>query len=1595
MRKLFPLLLVMIFATAINAQNYNAGIPRFGSFDTDGFDTINNQNLNVNFTIPIMNSPGRGLNLNLGLSYNSSIWSKVGSAWTPDPTWGWTTSSPIGKIVFTYTTGTCQVCVFINHCQNYTTYQYGPYSYVEPNGTAHSFPVQWNHVPQPCYPYGDSGTKIGYASDGSGFYLDASTGTAPVVYTPSGSKITTSSMIDTNGNTLSSTYVSSTETDWSDSVGRTGLRIVTNTLNSNIGYDALDLLGQISETGLGRSTVNIKTNFACPGIVEYTGSAILVTQITLPVSQTSYTITYEPTPGASGYYTGRVQRITLPTGGYYEFDYSGPNDAVNCQDGTAVNVKRVMSDGTNTSAWQFTRTLVDSTHWKTIVTAPQMPYDTVGNDSVHIFTNGQETSQQTYQGSSSSGTLLRTANTTWNGLTPATKTAILDDGQTQSEVETSYDTYGNLLSLKEHDWGTGAPGPVLRTTSFSYLPPPSGTNLVNRLTQKTIKDASGTVKFRQDIAYDSTPITICPTGVPGHNDGYGCSATGRGNPTSVTNYTNAAAPSGAITKNFTYDSFGNVVQADVDCCQQKKWNFSAATQYSLPDSEVSGPAGNQITTSFTYNQYRSWLSTMTDPNGLVTTYYRDGLDRPTATVRPDGVSISGSYTDGVGSSGTGTIPIQGSDSRKTTAKLDNFGRTIKTTTADKNATAYSISETQYDPLGRAYFSYNPHNSTRQYKVEQDFDALGRNTKTILQDGSLITTSYVKNTVTTTDPAGSQRKLQYDGFGRLVAVFEPDVANSNQLTQQTSYAYSVLDAVTTVTQGVQTRTKQYDDIGRVTSMTTSEAGTVSYQYNNFGLVTQKTDARNVQTNYSYDSRNRLTGLSYTIPNGSGVAAMPNVCQLSGETQPSHNVCFYYDEGGSAANAFGRLTHIQDATGTESYTFDPKLPRTTQVQKVLGGATYTIKYGYNFAGELTSITYPSNRVVQQTFDGIGRASLLADGSSGNHFQDSFTYDPAFHATAFNYGNGVAASLAYSADRMQLQTLTYAKSGSSLFGLTYAYGTSGSNNGQIAGITDSVDAGRTGTYLYDALGRLTQAYTAGSAKYPKWDLKFAYDRYGNRLSQTVQSDTSPNLQPPPPGNSLSFANPGGAQTNRQDNMCFDASGNLLTETPANPCPPSAPMYTYDGENRLVDYVSALPTYVYDGNGLRVKKCLPNCTSPTSSTIYIFSGSRVIAEYDNGAAVGSPSREYIHSRSGLLAKIDSSGTKYYHQDHLSNRLITDSNGNALAQLGHYPFGESWYNTANDKLVFTTYERDSESSNDYALARYNINRYGRFNSPDSLGGSLANPQSSNRYTYSLNGPTNLIDPSGHFVSFSSGGGGTGGLFGSDGSGGGFDCVSDGIDVPCWLASMEIESGAGVQCPNNACTTWTFTDVYVNGQIVASYSQLSQFRAFWSGAQYYPISGPGSINYSEDQAGAAAGEFFLPYSKATHREFSGSLTQDAEGFFSYDLEAVSQVCQATKDCIFSFDLDPNAVASWHTHPFQGNIVQFLGDRTFQSSVPRYITTGIGSDMGTFRTTPWDGGFHVGGAYGPFPPNIQDLNYPQVAQICRVSGPSFPGISACR
>jgi YD repeat-containing protein len=152
-----------------------------------------------------------------------------------------------------------------------------------------------------------------------------------------------------------------------------------------------------------------------------------------------------------------------------------------------------------------------------------------------------------------------------------------------------------------------------------------------------------------------------------------------------------------------------------------------------------------------------------------------------------------------------------------------------------NPKIYSVSETEYDAVGRAYRISNPHNNPdpeyeSEYWSERHFDALGRLIKEIPPDGTgssnCATYEYLANSVTITDPAGYQRKYEYDALGRMVTVSEPDPNQTlPNLALETTATFTALDELLAITQGVQTRSYTYDGLGRAETETTPEAGQV--------------------------------------------------------------------------------------------------------------------------------------------------------------------------------------------------------------------------------------------------------------------------------------------------------------------------------------------------------------------------------------------------------------------------------------------------------------------------------------------------------------------------------------------------------------------------------------------------------------------------------------------------------------------------------------------------------------------------------------------------------------------------------------------------
>ena len=137
-----------------------------------------------------------------------------------------------------------------------------------------------------------------------------------------------------------------------------------------------------------------------------------------------------------------------------------------------------------------------------------------------------------------------------------------------------------------------------------------------------------------------------------------------------------------------------------------------------------------------------------------------------------------------------------------------------------------------------------------------------------------------------------------------------------------------------------------------------------------------------------------------------------------------------------------------------------------------------------------------------------------------------------------------------------------------------------------------------------------------------------------------------------------------------------------------------------------------------------------------------------------------------------------YYVADHLGSARVEFAGGGWPVWGEDYaPYGqEVTPQSTQNHYKFTGYERDPETGNDYAQARYYSSQYaGRFMSPDPYAGSmvLANPQSFNRYTYAMNNPLRFTDPSGMDACVYDNGDGTGTVYYDEAGG----CGGDGYYV--------------------------------------------------------------------------------------------------------------------------------------------------------------------------------------------------------------------------
>ena len=302
----------------------------------------------------------------------------------------------------------------------------------------------------------------------------------------------------------------------------------------------------------------------------------------------------------------------------------------------------------------------------------------------------------------------------------------------------------------------------------------------------------------------------------------------------------------------------------------------------------------------------------------------------------------------------------------------------------------------------------------------------------------------------------------------------------------------------------------------------------------------------------------------------------------------------------------------------------------------------------------------------------------------------------------------------------------------------------NGNLLGYTDSVMG--PWNFYYDSLNRMTGG-EAGLGPYAGLQMSWSYDSFGNRTGESFGGSTGASL----PTSTTAQYNANNQVTG--GSIAYDASGNVTVD--------NANQYLYDADGRVCAvrdrYYGDMMGYLYNAEGQRVAKgslttfscdLTQNGFVPMRESVLGQSGEQLaeLARDESGRMAWHHTN--VYAAGALFASYDPNGLHFLVADWLgSRRAQTDYAGVLEQTCQSLPFGngETCSPTPTSQL-FTTYQHDTESGNDYAQARYYASSAGRFLSPDPSGLAYAeqtNPQSLNLYSYAMNNPLTMVDPTG------------------------------------------------------------------------------------------------------------------------------------------------------------------------------------------------------------------------------------------------------------
>ena len=873
--------------------------------------------------------------------------------------------------------------------------------------------------------------------------------------------------------------------------------------------------------------------------------------------------------------------------------------------------------------------------------------------------------------------------------------------------------------------------------------------------------------------------------------------------------------------------------------------------YAFPTLLTSPDPGNGYGVHTARSQYdfnTGLLTGFRDRNNIITqTIYNDPFNRPTlikSALNQAGVethraiyyaptTVFGVVLDGADVLTANDQNTVGDANLRSWTQTDGFGRTIENWTRDPQGDVKVA--TIYDALGRASQRSNPYRPSAGESplyTTIAYDTIGRMISMTTPDNAVVTTSYNGNQTLVTDQAGRKHISRVNALGQLVNVWEVtpndtwtvtvNFNGQNYTAYQTDYKYDALNNLMQVTQGAQNRYFLYDSLSRLIRVRIPEQAvntslalnptpvyngqpfnnswSLGYTYDANSNVLSRTDANNVTASYTYDVLNRNKMVTYSnYPNGTFYIERYYDGATNGKGRFWYDIAYNYRWEQATDNLAYHYTHVNtyDALGRPLSRAQEFLTKESSSGSWVY-KPYPMSRTYDLAGNVTSQTYPSGRVVVYSYDTAGRTSdfigELGSGGVSRNYARSISYNAADQITSETFGTqqqSLYHRRRYN-NRFQLYDVRLGTGATDdgsnatfnrgllrmYYASNYAYGDGGlNNNGNLYRMDHFVpgnDSISTWTmaidyYGYDDLNRITaiaenkQNNTTGETGV--FSQTYVMDRWGNRsiASSTVPGIATYNYTFDVVSNRLNAIDGVTVEYDSNGNQRYD--GSVVSDR------------WYDAENRMTKALQGITSYYYyDADGQRVRRMVNN---QETWLVYGFEG-ELLAEYNylglyNPApALTSPLKEYGYRNGQLLIVADSSAAlkiEWLVTDHLGTPRInvrgTGTNGGALASITRHdylPFGEEilsitgyrsacgCYMSDGVRQKFDGYERDSETGLDFAQARYFSSLQGRFTSVDPIyfqAKMTSDPQRFNLYTQARNNPLKFVDPSGEAIRLS------------------------------------------------------------------------------------------------------------------------------------------------------------------------------------------------------------------------------------------------------